>query len=764
MLFRATGEFREQLRRYPDSPRARLERWTVLQIEPTLAASLLDRLRSDPFVEAARDLGPPMAMGPIPRAVSATAQQPSGTEAPHGAKSIGVQDHRAALNVDTAWNALGVEGWAWVTVIDSGIDTGHPDLKSTNPGAPPTFAGGNFIDAASFDFAESDYNVDEREAKRVAPPADPNFTCAEFVTDPVACAPDASCWVYRSAYVGHGTHVSGTIGAKWNPAQDPVAGVCKHCSVQMHKIAAQVCQDGSFPYFVYPEISQAALLQAIGVGSELGAQVVNFSFNYNPFVLDPNLCNSGGASAVCDALANARYNDVLVAGSSGNQRDAIRQPASTNSVLAVGGRNQAGGFWDDLVAFGYCPMGADECGSNWTINGISPKQAAAVQARNVLSTVYRGFDWNPWLRCGDAVFNASFPPPAAPNMLGVPGDGFGHCTGTSMSTPQLAGVAGLLRSANPLLRIGDPFNAFSPPGVRSAIRDASSLASWTPELGFGTPNAADAARIVLGKVRKKASVLNRVTPLFTMYSDDMTDYASTPSPQSAMALYRFTSPYAPHGGSPTVPLYGAFPSAVPLLPTMFPRANMHVLTTSIRPNASYPPLVPLYWLDKQTTSTPGCRPGFDKGCAVVDRDFMTVSSVAHLDAALAAGYRYFGRQGYIYQVCEGLGCAPPGTEPVHRRCNSGKSDCAIFLASEDASYLAAGYTDVFPPGSSVVIGHAYPPVDTDGDELIDGMERVIGTSHLHADSDGDGLFDSEEYPLTGISTSLACDPTPNFCP
>jgi hypothetical protein len=295
------------------------------------------------------------------------------------------------------------------------------------------------------------------------------------------------------------------------------------------------------------------------------------------------------------------------------------------------------------------------------------------------------------------------------------------------------------------------------------------LSSWTPELGFGTPNAADAARIVLGKVRKgDGTVVNRVTPLFTMYSEDMSDFASTPSPQAAMALFRFTSPYRPHLGAASVPLYPLFPSSISMLPPFIaPRANMHVLTTSIRPNASYPLLVPLYWVDKQVTSTPGCRPGFDKGCAVIDRDFMTVSSIAHLNAALAAGYRYFGRQGYIYQDCEGLNCAPPGTKPVHRRCNSGLNDCAVFLEYEDANYQAAGYTEVFPPGSHHVIGHAYPPVDSDGDGLIDGMELVIGTSPQHADSDGDGALDRDEHPLAGISQSLACEPTPpatNHCP
>ena len=57
-------------------------------------------------------------------------------------------------------------------------------------------------------------------------------------------------------------------------------------------------------------------------------------------------------------------------------------------------------------------------------------------AKEILSTVYTGRDWittSPV--CGD----------------GPVVDGYGLCTGTSMSAPFVSGIAGLLRSANPLL-------------------------------------------------------------------------------------------------------------------------------------------------------------------------------------------------------------------------------------------------------------------------------------------------------------------------
>src|SRR5690606_27341613 len=76
-------------------------------------------------------------------------------------------------------------------------------------------------------------------------------------------------------------------------------------------------------------------------------------------------------------------------------------------------------------------------------------------------------------------------------------------------------------------------------------------------------------------------------------------------------------------------------------------------------------------------------------------------------------------------------------------------DCANFIESEKAAFDTAGYTIPYP-GTSTVLGYAYPRVHSDEDDLIDGFEYVIGTDPANKDSDGDEVWDSVEYPVASI--------------
>lgn len=67
-----------------------------------------------------------------------------------------------------------------------------------------------------------------------------------------------------------------------------------------------------------------------------------------------------------------------------------------------------------------------------------------------------------------------------------------------------------------------------------------------------------------------------------------------------------------------------------------------------------------------------------------------------------------------------------------------------------------GHTQTYPAGGNVVLGYAYPNVDTDGDLLVDGMEYVISTNPLLLDSDGDGQSDGAEFPQAGAPVSDPC--------
>jgi subtilisin family serine protease len=163
-----------------------------------------------------------------------------------GEGSLGEQDFRDQLYIDQTWTNLGAEGWAHVAVIDSGIDPGHEDLRSTTTNTPPTLIpGGNWLSAMSFDLGTSvtdpnnpgpapdwpDANVDEAEPV----PAKPGAPCATQLTD--------GSWALVTQNVGHGTHISGVVAAN-SVNGFGVKGTCKHCGVQVLKGSHLICNIG----------------------------------------------------------------------------------------------------------------------------------------------------------------------------------------------------------------------------------------------------------------------------------------------------------------------------------------------------------------------------------------------------------------------------------------------------------------------------------------------------------------------------------------
>src|SRR3954466_8631822 len=101
-------------------------------------------------------------------------------------------------------------------------------------------------------------------------------------------------------------------------------------------------------------------------------------------------------------------------------------------------------------------------------------QDLVAPAKDVLSTVYTGRDWiTTLIVCGD----------------GAAVDGYGLCTGTSMAAPPfVSGIAGLLRSASPLLGRADIRRLLVETGLvtftRTSTRTAtSSLTASRSSLG-----------------------------------------------------------------------------------------------------------------------------------------------------------------------------------------------------------------------------------------------------------------------------------------
>ena len=215
-----------------------------------------------------------------------------------------------------------------------------------------------------------------------------------------------------------------------------------------------------------------------------------------------------------------------------------------------------------------------------------------------------------------------------------------------------------------------------------------------------------------------------------------------------------------------MPGYDSFPTEPITTPLPQPRAAIYVLTTEYKPRPEWPALVPLYQMDRSRIFPVGCTPGAS-GCNSANRDFLLVTTTAHIEQAHADGYKLRNIQGYIYQPCTvEPACIPPGAEKFYRACKTADDDCATFLESERTTFEAAGYTAAYPSGSNKVLGYAYPYADDDpprftggpvGDGLVDGFERVIGTKIDSWDSDGDGDDDVEEFPMAGVARSDPCD-------
>lgn len=681
---RATGKLLEQLQQDPDSPRARLERWIVLSYPEGVDLEAVKRaLEADPHVET----------------VEENARGSFTVEAPSNAlfSDLTLVDPASANPQPAAQLAqwpLDVldlpEAWAWnrgnafVGLIDTGLDVDHPDLQTFTTGPTPVYLGGNFRPHLSWDFANP----------------------SSCTTNPNGCVDEGEEGGLGSCHAkGHGTHVSGIVAANANG--DGIDGTCQGCSLMMARSTLTVSQVAA----VIPWLT------------DHGVQIVSMSFGW------PTVYTS-----ITDAIAYANEHDVILSAAVGNDLSDIEFPASDTRVIAAGGiepgatpgsaqfwqRDTCPSTWGTLQfcpgVFGSFP-GTIECGSNYTVTSGSAMQELALPAADVISTFYVGGEWNTPLGCGDS---------------NHPAIGYGLCTGTSMSSPHAAGLAGLVRSVNPLISQQD---------VRSIlIANASGGGVWNAQLGYGVPDAESSVQAALGTVAGTV-IPNRLTPLFTLYSTDAEAHLSTTVPQMAVAaLLDPETPFISPLNRPTVGGYPRFPGTFcnvgPCIDT--PRASVYLFTGHRAPFVGAPPLVPLYRMsfDGPWNGNP------------LNRSFVYTTEPAGLANFRNVGYNLDGIEGYIYQRCTPEpSCIPAGAVRLYRLYNFDLDDYAIFPETELANYQAAGY--VSQPGLNDWIGYVHPNVDSDSDFVINGFEGLIGTNSTDSDSDDDGLSDGQEvleYP------------------
>jgi serine protease len=555
-------------------------------------------------------------------------------------------------------------GHAYLAPLDAGIQTNHPDLQN------------NFRAQFSRKFAPHEdlisENVDELPTTGLS--------------------------------TGHGTHVSGILAASSNN-QIGVVGTCWDCSLMIGKITGVLGNSSKYEY--------RTIANGLDWMIKTGAQVVNMSFGSSLSDVfgtdDFSNCSEvitfyrnteysteqkkTHALRWCEALDRAEEFDVVLVAAAGNESDQnIDFPASDDRVIAVGAIDFSGNV------------------SAWSSDG--PEKDLVAPGEDVLSTFYTDRIWNPDMGCSD---NLSAP------------SGYGPCTGTSMASPHVAGIVGILRSINPLLKRDQ---------IKESLTKHSSNRDLTNDrnvYGYGIPDAAASVKDVLGK-SNSLQLVNRVTPLFSFTSSTALDSFYTTSPQMAMAaMYGAMQPQPSAGtvnwvsiGADT-PGYRSFPKPG-FWWSEVPKANAYIMTTHRNPFIVGAELDPLYRLSRQRTH----------GSNNKNVDHTYTTSQYEMNSYVADDYQLDGIEGYIFPYQE------TGTVRLYRRYNPTRDDHAIFPESMLSYMNSQGYTQ-----NGKLLGYVYPNQDSDWDGLVDGFEMVVGTSISDRDSDDDGVTDGDEvnkYP------------------
>ena len=718
----------------PEHPRAKLDRTVVLAFSSEAAAdAAVIELRLDSTVEYATRTTTGVAGFQSSPCSGNTTRGPSD---PILGDVVEVVNPPAKTYAQTQMrlpqaHALS-EGHTYIALVDNGIDSVHQDLIDFQGN---THVGGSYHPHLGF--------VQVKAPTQTGPFANPyegfvvfgagdEYLIPRTSIDPLSLqgCDDNNDWLYETQAAGHGTHVAGLAAANRNGLG--IDGACPSCPLLIGKATLRTScyarvdtENGITPYdthtspnsdnsharaevFDVLDTSGVYTFAAIGFAVDLGVQVINLSLGEPGLAGD--FCASNASHPFCLVIDYADKRDVIFVSAAGNFRNSdLNFPANDPRVLGIGGVDANKSRW--LV-------GSDpNCGSpSESDPDYGPSFAAP--ADRVYGTMYPDLNWNA-SACHE--WND-----------GVRGDSYGYCTGTSMSSPLVAGTAALVRSANPLA---------TKQHVEEALKASTGSSVYHSSLGYGVPQGDVAVKDMLGRV-SGTQVRNRLTPLFGLQSTNVTDRVYTTKPQVALSFtFNVQWDYQPIGA---VVLGYSFRehSSNQTLPT--PRADFFVFTMADDTGLAGD-LTPLFRMRKWPYAAPGYQP------------ISMLALESELSSRHYDGFELEGVEGYIYKPCSPEpSCIPTGAMKILRGYHVNRSEYAVFPSSEASMYNFMG----FATSTHKVLGYAYKNLNADGDQLIDGLELVIGTNRLAVDSDGDGSLDHVEYPLSGRPV---CDPMISGC-
>ncbi len=457
----------------------------------------------------------------------------------------------------------------------------------------------------------------------------------------------------RSPNQFHATLAAGALAARGFDGNG-ISGACAWCSVSIH-VGGPMKLAGPVDFDIGTRDAIAS-----------GASVINMSFG-DGAERDPAkrqlTCEDLGSS-VCAPFRRAEERDVVVVSiaqnnsnaGAGPTSDRVPWPASYPSVIAVGGVDSDGKFWTT----GYEEFNR---GSNW-----GPKIRLVAPAKNVLTLQNPGkylYDY-PQLRCGDRVDATVAEAPT----LQASYAGYGDCLGTSFAAPMVAGIAGLMRSANPLLSAIEVRNILYNTATQPVAGPAGS------GLTFYLPDAEKAVQAALGP-----GVTNRISPMFSLYAEDTQTHLFTTSPQTAVAA---VAKELQLNGQTVVSKYLSFGNPIPgysqfsgklcdaagnncVQPPA--RASFGVFTTEVSPNGRL--LAPLFRMSQVCVAlSAGCKSA---------RNFAYASDRNQVQALEARGYVVDGVEGYIYSF-QGSPPVPLGTPMLCQAFDALRIDNILYAA------------------------------------------------------------------------------------
>ena len=247
--------------------------------------------------------------------------------------SYGEQWNLDVLNMRQAWNIEQGKPHVTVAVVDSGIATQHPELRSQiweNVGEIPR----NGIDDDGNGYVDDKNGWDFSDAPTL---------------------PGSGDWTVRDNHpedeTGHGTHVSGIIAAAANNGRG-IAGIAPNCRLMPLR--------AGFKYGGGAYLQNDDLAAAIVYAADNGARVINMSWG-----------DTVRAFIIEDAVEYAYHRRCVLVGAAGNSATiGSYYPAALKSVISVAGLGQEKQLYD---------------GSNFgaTINIAAPGE-------EILSTALKG--------------------------------------------------------------------------------------------------------------------------------------------------------------------------------------------------------------------------------------------------------------------------------------------------------------------------------------------------------------------------------------